>query len=224
MVEKPKAAKRPRRVPIKGDAVRLEPISASAHGKNLWPLVSAPEERFIYDYITTGPWKNYPSFEAHLKRWEKAGDELFYAIVERASGKAVGWGAYLRIKPQHAVIEIGHLLFTKPLRRTRGATEACYLLLRHAFDDLGYRRVEWKCDARNRASRRAAERLGFAFEGIFKSHMVVRDGIRDTAWYAMLDHEWPAIKKALEAWLAPANFDREGRQKEKLSEFLGSNP
>jgi RimJ/RimL family protein N-acetyltransferase len=118
----------------------------------------------------------------------------------------------MRIKPAHGVIEVGNVLFSPSLQRTAAATEAMYLMASHVFDHLGYRRYEWKCNALNLASRRAAERLGFTFEGIFRQHMVVKGQSRDTAWFAMLDHDWPARKQAFETWLAPENFDREGRQ------------
>jgi RimJ/RimL family protein N-acetyltransferase len=128
----------------------------------------------------------------------------------------------MRIKPAHGVIEVGNILFSPELQRTRAATEAMYLMAGHVFDHLGYRRYEWKCDARNEPSRRAALRLGFTFEGIFRQHMVVKGRSRDTAWFAMLDHEWPSRKRAFEVWLDPGNFDSEGRQRKELSQFLGT--
>ena len=130
-----------------------------------------------------------------------------------------GVASYLRIAPEHGVIEIGHIWFGAALQRTPAATEAIYLLARHAFDELGYRRLEWKTDARNERSRRAADRFGFQFEGIFRQHMVVKDQNRDTAWYALLDHEWPKARRAFEAWLDPANFDSAGRQRRALAEL-----
>ena len=137
---------------------------------------------------------------------------MFFAILENASGKAVGHASYMRIEPGHRVIEVGSILYTPALQRSTGATEAMYLMARHVFEDLGYRRYEWKCDARNAPSRSAAPRLGFTFEGIFRQHMIVKGENRDTAWYAMLDTEWPERKSEFERWLDLANFDPAGRQ------------
>jgi RimJ/RimL family protein N-acetyltransferase len=134
-------------------------------------------------------------------------------------GTAAGWASFMRIKPAHGVIEVGNVLFSPSLQRTRAATEAMYLMAEHVFDTLGYRRHEWKCDALNAPSRRAALRLGFSFEGIFRQHMVVKGRSRDTAWFALLDHEWPARKRAFEAWLDPANFDAEGSQQKSLEQL-----
>jgi RimJ/RimL family protein N-acetyltransferase len=134
--------------------------------------------------------------------------------------RPVGMASYLRIKPEHGVIEIGWIWYGPPLQRTTAATEVIYLLARHAFDGLGYRRLEWKCDALNAASQRAAERYGFQFEGVFRKHMVVKGRNRDTAWFAITDEDWPAIRRAFEAWLAPENFDERGRQRRSLREMI----
>ena len=136
---------------------------------------------------------------------------------------ASGVVSYLRIEPEHACIEIGHIWFGAPLQRTPGATETIYLLARHAFDDLGNRRLEWKCDAANARSRRAAERFGFTFEGVFRQHMIVKGRNRDTAWFSLLDSEWPAVRAAFEAWLAPENFDAGGRQRSPLKNVRTSS-
>jgi RimJ/RimL family protein N-acetyltransferase len=149
-------------------------------------------------------------------------DPLFYAIVDRAAGAARGMASFLRMEPQHGVIEIGHIWFAPALQRTRQATEAIFVLARHAFDDLGYRRLEWKCDSLNAPSRKAAERFGFVFEGVFRQHMVVKGRNRDTAWYSMTDGEWPARRAAFEAWLAPDNFSAGGAQRRSLAEIRGS--
>jgi len=135
--------------------------------------------------------------------------------------KAAGWASYMRIEPAHGVVEVGNIMLSPRLQRTRAATEAMFLMARHVFEDLGYRRYEWKCNARNEPSRRAALRLGFTFEGIFRQHMIIKDQNRDTAWFSMLDHEWPARKAAFEAWLGPANFDGEGRQRTPLAATAG---
>ena len=139
-----------------------------------------------------------------------------FAIVDRASALAVGQAAYLRVEPVHKVIEIGHIIFTAKLQRTAGATEAMYLMAQHVFE-LGYRRYEWKCNALNEPSMRAARRLGFTFEGIFRQHIIVKGRNRDTAWFSMLDSEWPERKAAFKRWLDPDNFDQHGRQKELLA-------
>lgn len=144
-------------------------------------------------------------------------DPLFFTILDNSSGNPVGYASYMRIEPTHRSIEVGSILFTPALQRTPGATEAMYLMARHVFDDLGYRRYEWKCNALNEPSRRAALRLGFSFEGIFRQHMIIKGRNRDTAWYSMLDSEWPARKRNFEQWLAASNFDLQGRQKKSLA-------
>jgi RimJ/RimL family protein N-acetyltransferase len=148
------------------------------------------------------------------------GDSSSLGVPNSSEGQARGWASFMRIKPAHGVIEVGNVLFSPALQRTRAATEAMYLMAAHVFDHLGYRRYEWKCNALNEASRRAALRLGFTFEGVFRQHMVVKDRSRDTAWFAMLDHEWPERKRAFEAWLEPGNFDGEGGQKMSLNRPL----
>lgn len=150
---------------------------------------------------------------------ETSEDPLYFTIVRMRDQRALGLASYLRITPQFGVIEIGHIWFGSPLQRTTGATEAIYLLARHAFDDLGYRRLEWKCNALNAASRRAAERFGFNFEGVFRKHQVVKGRNRDTAWYAMTDEEWPTIRSGFEAWLAPQNINADGGQRRSLADL-----
>jgi RimJ/RimL family protein N-acetyltransferase len=192
--------------------VTLEPLDRAAHGDALWEAIRAPENDELWRYLFDGPFRDRAAFDASLDRKSSGGDPLFFAIVDRASGRAVGYASYMRIEPAHRVIEVGSILYTPALQRTAGATEAMYLMARHVFDDLGYRRYEWKCNSANAASRRAALRLGFIFEGIFRQHMIVKGMSRDTAWFSMLDREWPARKAAFERWLDPANFDAEGRQ------------
>jgi RimJ/RimL family protein N-acetyltransferase len=171
----------------------------------------------LWTYLFEGPFHDRASFDEATRRMAQSDDPLFYAIIDKASGLAVGRAALMRIEPAHRVIEVGSILYTPQLQRTRGATEAMYLLARYIFEDLGYRRYEWKCNALNAPSRAAALRLGFTYEGIFRQHMIVKGKSRDTAWYSMLDGEWPARKARFEAWLAPANFDASGRQKTALS-------
>jgi len=168
-----------------------------------------------------GPFTDRKEFDACLRQLAASEDPMCFVIVERHSAKAVGWASYMRIEPAHRVIEVGNVMFSPALRRTAGATEAIYLMARNAFEALGYRRFEWKCNALNAASRRAALRFGFTFEGIFRQHMVVKGRSRDTAWFSMIDAEWPKRKEAFETWLQPSNFDDEGRQKTSLSALNG---
>jgi RimJ/RimL family protein N-acetyltransferase len=209
-------AARPERRPLEGELVTLEPLDPGAHAAALFGASSGPAEAGLWDYLTVGPFAS----ERDFARWAAAAaasdDPLFFAIVERVSRRASGVCSYLRITPEHGVIEIGNIWFARRLQRTRPATEAIFLLARHVFDELGYRRLEWKCDALNAPSRRAAERFGFGFEGVFGQHMVVKGRNRDTAWYALLDHEWPSARRAFELWLAPGNFDPEDRQRRSL--------
>jgi RimJ/RimL family protein N-acetyltransferase len=176
-------------------------------------------DRNLWDFLGYGPFADEAELAAWIRSNAGGDDPLFFAIVDAATGEPRGVASYLRIEPEHGVIEIGHIWFGAALQRTPAATEAIYLLARQAFDDLGYRRLEWKTDARNERSRRAAERFGFTFEGVFRQHMVIKGSNRDTAWYALLDHEWPAARRAFEAWLDPENFDREGRQRRSLAEL-----
>lgn len=211
----PTAAVRPRRITLEGRHVRIAPLDAAAHSDDLWNGACSPEHDALWDYLSDGPYRDRAEFDAALARKAASGDPLFFAILDRTSGRALGYASYLRIEPAHRVIEVGSILYTPALQRTTGATEAMYLMARHAFEDLGYRRYEWKCNALHQGSRRAALRLGFTFEGIFRQHMIVKGRNRDTAWFSMLDSEWPARKAALERWLDPANFEG-GAQKTSL--------
>jgi RimJ/RimL family protein N-acetyltransferase len=209
-------ARRPDRSPIEGAHVRLEPVDPSRHQIGLFVAAGEPA---IWDYLPYGPFEDEAALAAQLEANAASEDPLFYAIIDLRDGRAGGVASYLRITPEHGVIEIGHIWLGLGLQRTREATEAIFLLARHAFDDLGYRRLEWKCNAANAASRRAAERFGFTFEGIFRQHLIVKGRNRDTAWYAILDHEWPAIRASFEAWLDDGNFDEAGHQRRRLSEL-----
>jgi len=155
----------------------------------------------------------------HLEHWQETEHAMLLAIIPVETGLAAGHASYMRIEPAHGVIEVGNVLFAPALQRTRAATEAMYLMARHVFEDLGYRRYEWKCNALNEPSRSAALRLGFTFEGIFRQHMVAKDRNRDTAWFSMLDHEWPARKRSFEEWLDPVNFEANGVQRQSLAEI-----
>jgi RimJ/RimL family protein N-acetyltransferase len=210
---------RPRREVLGGARVRLEPLDRDRHGGEL--LAAAEGDPDLWDFLPYGPFAGADVFGEHLDRQAAGDDPLFYAVVDAASGRAAGVVSFLRIEPAHGCIEIGHIWFGALLQRTAAATETIHLLARHAFDDLGYRRLEWKCDAANARSRRAAERFGFAFEGIFRQHMIVKGRNRDTAWYSILDREWPAVSAGFEAWLAPENFDADGRQQRALAQLRG---
>jgi RimJ/RimL family protein N-acetyltransferase len=213
----PHAARRPERTPIDGRDVVLAPIDVAAHGPGLYALSHGAERDAQWMYLWDGPYASEAAFLDSLAIKAASEDPFFYAIVERASGDAVGVASYLRITPKDRTIEVGGILFTPRLQRTRGATEAMYLMARHAFETLGYRRYEWKCNALNAPSRRAARRLGFTFEGIFRQHMIVKGRSRDTAWFAMIDRDWPTRRAAFDAWLAPDNFDAAGRQRAALT-------
>jgi RimJ/RimL family protein N-acetyltransferase len=215
------AAARPEKVAIRGRIVDLEPLDPAAHGESLFALTCGPERESLWMYLLKGPFSDHRQFDAYLQQLAASDDPLCFAIVEKRSGRAVGWANYMRIEPVHRVLEVGNVVFSPALKRTTGATEAIYLMARNAFDILGYRRFEWKCNALNAASRRAAIRFGFTFEGIFRQHMIVKGHSRDTAWFSMIDSEWPSRKKAFETWLAPPNFDEDGNQRVSLSALGG---
>lgn len=208
---------RPDLRPLHGLWMRLEPVSAERHAGDLWRSFSETDpEGAVWTYLGYGPWPTPEAFADWLRAREADRDPWFYAFVPRASGVACGMGAFMRCDAANGVIEIGHIWMTPGLQKTREATEAIFLMIRHVFDDLGARRLEWKCDALNAPSRRAALRFGFAFEGIFRQHMIVKGRNRDTAWFAMLDKDWPRVRAGFERWLRPENFDEQGRQKAKL--------
>jgi RimJ/RimL family protein N-acetyltransferase len=211
------AAKRPARTTLVGRHVRLVPLDATLHVADLFEGVRGHDE--VWTYLFDGPFADLQSFRERLESMAKSDDPLFFAIIDCRSGLAVGYASYMRSDPAHRVIEVGSILFVPVLQRTPGATEAMYLMAKHAFDDLGYRRYEWKCNSLNAPSRRAALRLGFTFEGIFRKHMIIKGRNRDTAWYSMTDEEWPSRKIAFEKWLDPSNFDANGHQLRSLSEF-----
>jgi RimJ/RimL family protein N-acetyltransferase len=208
---------RPERVVMEGRYARLEPLDPSRHGAYLLASAQAPgaDDRFRYLF------EDAPSDAASFTPWlEKASagiDPLFFAVIDKATGRAEGRQALMRIDPVHGVIEIGSILWGPAIARSRIATEALYLFAAYAFDTLGYRRFEWKCNDINEPSKRAALRFGFTFEGVFRHHMVAKGRNRDTAWFAVIDSDWPRLKAGYEAWLQPNNFDKAGQQRSKLA-------
>ena len=213
----PAPARAPHPTTLRGRFVALVPLDPAAHGAALYHASHGPEREDLWRYLFDGPYPDQGAFDERLKQMAASRDPLFFTILDNANGQPVGYASYLRIEPAHRCIEVGSILFTPLLQRTPGATEAMYLMARHVFEDLGYRRYEWKCNALNEPSRRAALRLGFTFEGIFRQHMIMKGRNRDTAWFSMLDSEWPARKANFERWLASDNFDAQGRQKQSLS-------
>jgi RimJ/RimL family protein N-acetyltransferase len=205
--------KRPERVELAGTHVRIVPLDAAVHGHALYEGSHREGHQALWRYLFNGPYTNEAEFGDWLASREQLEDPLFFTILDAPSREPAGYCSLMRIEPAHRVIEVGNILYLPRLQRTAGATEAMYLMARYVFEDLGYRRYEWKCDSLNEPSRRAALRLGFTFEGIFRQHMIVKGKNRDTAWYAMLDGDWPGRKKAFENWLDESNFDSQGRQR-----------
>jgi RimJ/RimL family protein N-acetyltransferase len=213
-VADPKPAPRPGPVTLKGRYGRLEKLGVG-HTVDLWAAFAGHDQ--VWTYISSdGPFASETEFSTFLAKRAAADDPYAYAIVDPAD-RAVGYVTLLRIVPVHRVIEVGHVLYSPALQRTPLGTETQYLLARYAFETLGYRRYEWKCNSHNAASRRAALRYGFVYEGTFRQHMIAKGRNRDDAWFSMLDSEWPARKANFERWLAPENFDSEGRQKVSLA-------
>jgi RimJ/RimL family protein N-acetyltransferase len=200
-------------VVLDGRTVRLEPLDADRHATALFEAAQGEgADPLVWRYMWDGPYADAAEYEEWAREAAAGRDPQFFAVVVDELGGPAGVASYLRIEPAHACIEIGHIWFGGRMQRTTAATEAIYLLLRHAFDDLGYRRVEWKCNAENARSRAAADRFGFTFEGVFRQHMIVKGANRDTAWYALLDGEWPEVRAGFERWLDPANHDGDGKQ------------
>ncbi|MGP8271203.1 MAG: GNAT family N-acetyltransferase [Terracidiphilus sp.] len=209
-------------VTLRGRTVTLEPLVAGRHAAALWQAVRGHDE--LWTWLPDGPYATEADLRRAIEEKQSAPGAVFLAIVPAATGTTAGYASYMRMEPAQGVVEVGNILLTPSLQRTTEATEAMYLMAAHVFDQLGYRRYEWKCNAKNEPSRRAALRLGFTFEGIFRQHMVVKGENRDTAWFSMLDHEWPVRKRTIEAWLNPANFDEEGRQRQSLATIAKANP
>jgi RimJ/RimL family protein N-acetyltransferase len=216
-----KPAAQPAASTLRGAHVLLRPVQPDLDARPLYQASHPPAgDPAIWTYLPDGPYESVERLHAMLAWAVASSDPLYFAIVPAGESHALGLAAYMRITPEFGVIEIGGIWFAAALARTTAASEAIYLLARHAFDALGYRRLEWKCNALNAASRRAAGRFGFAFEGVFRQHMVVKGRNRDTAWFAITDGEWPAVRAGFEQWLADANFDAAGRQRATLGELI----
>jgi len=211
------ARPRPSRSVMTGRFCRLEALDATRHVEALFAALQRDVDGRNWTYLPVGPFATIAAFRAWVESASVGDDPVFFAVIDAAIGKAVGYASYLRIDPKGGVIEVGHINYTPLLQRRPAATETMYLMMRRVFDELGYRRYEWKCNALNGPSRAAAARLGFTYEGTFRQAAVVKDHNRDTAWFSMLDSEWKLLKPAYERWLAPANFDADGKQRESLA-------
>jgi RimJ/RimL family protein N-acetyltransferase len=209
----------PSAVTLEGRYCRLEPLDAQRHAQALFDAYRAAPDGRDWTYLSVGPFADMEGFLRHAEAAARSTDPRHFAVVDRKTGQAVGTLALMRIEPNSGVIEVGFVTFSPLLKRTPISTEAQYLLMAYVFDELGYRRYEWKCDSLNAPSRTAAERLGFRFEGIFRQVVVYKGRNRDTAWFSILDSEWPAQKQAFQAWLAPDNFDEQGRQRQSLGDL-----
>lgn len=214
-----KPARLPPRAPLEGRWCRLEPVEPDRHASDLFEAVSEDRSGASFTYMGYEPFATEGDYRAWMAATCLGDDPRFFAIVDRASGRAVGVASLLRIDPRVGTIEVGHIHYSPRLQRTRQAAEAMFLLMRLVFRDLGYRRYEWKCDALNEPSRHAAVRYGFTFEGIFRQATIYKGRNRDTAWFAMIDREWPALEAAYAQWLDPSNFDDQGKQRRKLGEL-----
>jgi RimJ/RimL family protein N-acetyltransferase len=206
--------------PMEGRLVRIVALDADTHWRDLWTAFGSGKGSDAWTYMPIGPFPDETSFAGGM-RWieERSPAWVPCAILDKASSKAFGTASYMRIDTANGSAEVGCIAYGEGLKRRPAATEVMYLMARRIFDELGYRRYEWKCDADNQASRRAAERLGFKFEGIFRQHMVVKGRNRDTAWFSITDGEWPKISAAMQRWLEPLNFDEAGRQRKRLGEL-----
>ena len=218
----PGPAKAPERVVLEGRYARLEPLDPVRHRDDLYAASTPPDAAARFRYLFEPPPESPEAFERWLAAAAASPDPLCFAVIDRATDRVEGRQTLMRITPAHRCIEIGNIYWGPAIAGTRVATEAMYLFAAHVLETLGYRRYEWKCDALNTPSRRAALRFGFTWEGHFRRAVIVRGRTRDTAWYAMIDEEWPALKAAYERWLAPDNFDAQGRQKTRLSELTAA--
>lgn len=210
---------KPQRTVLEGRTVRLEPLDAQRHGEGLFAASSVPDAGERFRWLAETPPEDLQSFRPWLEKAQASEDPLYFAVIDKATGKVAGRQTLMRIDNANGVIEIGNIYWGPQMAGRTAATEAQFLFMAHAFDALGFRRYEWKCNDRNAPSKTAAARFGFRFEGVFRQHMIVKGENRDTAWYSVIDKDWPALRRAYEAWLDPANFDAAGRQKRRLEDF-----
>lgn len=206
----------PQPVVLEGQSVRVRPLVVATDAKPLFDALHPDLER-IYQFLQSPAPSGPDAFAALLTEWQARPGTIQFLFEDKASGRPAGTASFSRITPEHRTLEVGLVVMAPWAQRSTLATEAHYLLARHVFEDLGYRRYEWKCDARNLRSRKAAERLGFVYEGVFRAHMIIKGQNRDTAWFAIIDPDWPAVKAGFERWLAPSNFEADGRQRQSLA-------
>lgn len=220
-VSAPPPALAPARIKLEGEYVALEPMRADQHAEALYQASHGSEQGLkIWDYLAYGPWSDLSSYTVAIKQQSADPNQIFFALRCKASNEVCGQASFLDINPISGVIEIGHIWFGSQLQKTQAATEALYLMIRYAMDDLGYRRMQWRCNSLNNSSRSAACRLGFRFEGVFYNHMIFKGKNRDTAWYSILDNEWPVVRELIKSWLAKDNFDAKGRVINSLSKMM----
>lgn len=215
----PHPAQRPRPIVLEGHYVRLEPL-ALPHAEDLFAATNVADADERFQYLPGSRPGTLADMQAWITSLADVRDALVFAVIDRATGRTGGRQQLMRIEPEHGVIELGGIYWGPDIQRSRVTTEALYLTARHIFDDLGYRRFEWKCNNRNLPSKRAAARFGFTYEGLFRQHMIVRGENRDTAWFSIIDGEWPARRTEFERWLDPANFEADGTQKTRLDQDL----
>jgi len=209
----------PSPIEMSGSFCQLQPLNCAKHAEDLYSHFQLDSENKIWTYLPYGPFKDFSEFSNWLTQKSQSQDPLFFAIIDKNSGRALGVASFLRMVENNGVIEVGHINYSPKLQKTPAATEAMYLMMQYAFEELGYRRYEWKCDSLNNGSRNAATRLGFTFEGIFRQALIYKGRNRDTAWYSITDQEWPALKTAFESWLASSNFNEQGVQIKSLGEI-----
>lgn len=209
----------PSRTNMEGQYCRLEPLDAERHTADLFAAFSADKTGAIWTYLFTDPFETEDDLGEYLESSSRSEDPLFHAIIENRTDKAVGFATFMRIDPVMGVIEVGNINFSPLLQSTPAATEAMFLMMQRAFNELGYRRYEWKCDNLNAPSHKAAKRLGFKYEGLFRQAIMYKGRNRDTAWFSIIDKEWPEIEAAFECWLSPDNFDANGKQIKRLEDF-----
>lgn len=211
-------------VTLQGAFCRLEPLDAEHHARDLYAAYSSAPDGRDWTYMFAGPFRDAGEYLRYAEGISRGADPKHYAVIDNALGKAVGTLALMRIDPGHGAIEIGNIAFSPLLKQQRASTEAQFLVMKYVFDELRYRRYEWKCDSLNAPSRKAAERLGFSFEGIFRQAVIYKGRSRDTAWFSIIDKEWPSLKKAFLAWLSMENFNSDGRQIRTLAELRREQP